>query len=109
MAHHQLVSELGSVNQAATVAEQPGEALEIKVKPSSVVAVCRLTLRAALNRWRSATDEWIEATLELAGELWHARQQFAGESSSMTRTYWNLTAGQVDSFTPPAYKKAPKR
>lgn len=32
-------------------------------------------LRHALNRWRSATEEWIEATLALASKLLEARNQ----------------------------------
>lgn len=38
-------------------------------------------LRHALNRWRAANEEWVEATLELASKLWIARQQHTSDKS----------------------------
>ena len=51
-----------------------------------------LRLRRSLDRWRAATEEWIEATLDLAGQLWQARQQFTGDREF---GYW-LVENEMD-------------
>lgn len=38
-------------------------------------------LRAALDRWHAATEQWVNATMELADELWRAREKFASNQA----------------------------